>query len=85
MRRAVLERLTPLPVAELARHVGLSAPSVAERMRRLEDRGILRALVKPSGTDAGALIFVCRLRPPAFAGCAGKRRAMRCRREPGKP
>lgn len=31
------------PLAELARLVGMSAPSVADRIRRLEDRGILRA------------------------------------------
>lgn len=28
--------------AELARHVGLSAPSVAERLRRLEEAGVIR-------------------------------------------
>lgn len=30
-----------LPVAELARRVGLSAPSVAERLRRLEEAGVI--------------------------------------------
>ncbi|TIW43691.1 MAG: winged helix-turn-helix transcriptional regulator, partial [Mesorhizobium sp.] len=28
---------------ELAQQVGLSSPSVAERLRRLEDRGVIRA------------------------------------------
>ncbi|TWF55065.1 Lrp/AsnC family transcriptional regulator [Neorhizobium alkalisoli] len=32
-----------LPTAELARLVGLSAPSVAERMRRLVNEGVVRA------------------------------------------
>lgn len=32
-----------LPTAELARLVGLSAPSVAERMRRLVNEGVIRA------------------------------------------
>jgi len=31
-----------ITVRELARAVGLSAPSVTERMRRLEDRGIIK-------------------------------------------
>jgi Lrp/AsnC family leucine-responsive transcriptional regulator len=36
-------------IAELGRRVGLSAPAVAERMRRLEDNGVLsyRAEVEP--------------------------------------
>lgn len=32
-----------LPIAELARSVGLSAPSVAERLRRLEEEGVVKA------------------------------------------
>lgn len=32
-----------LPTAELARSVGLSAPSVAERLRRLEEDGVVKA------------------------------------------
>ncbi len=38
-------------IAELARTVGLSPPSVAERMRRLEDAGVIegyRAVVNPA-------------------------------------
>ncbi|MFC3058374.1 Lrp/AsnC family transcriptional regulator [Paenirhodobacter populi] len=40
------------PLAELARLVGMSAPSVAERLRRLEDRGILRAFTVEIDTRA---------------------------------
>jgi Lrp/AsnC family transcriptional regulator, leucine-responsive regulatory protein len=32
-----------ISLKELASHVGLSSPSVAERMRRLEERGVIRA------------------------------------------
>jgi Lrp/AsnC family transcriptional regulator, leucine-responsive regulatory protein len=38
---AELQREPRLRVAELARRVGLSSPAVAERLRRLEDTGIL--------------------------------------------
>lgn len=37
-----LESNGRLPHAELARLVGMSAPSVAERLRRLEDTGVIR-------------------------------------------
>ena len=40
-----------LPRAELARRVGLSAPSVGERVRRLEEAGVItgyRAVIDPS-------------------------------------
>jgi Lrp/AsnC family leucine-responsive transcriptional regulator len=54
-----------LPVAELARRVGLSAPAVADRLRRLEDEGVItgyRAVVDPRrlGYQLGVLI---RIRP----------------------
>jgi Lrp/AsnC family leucine-responsive transcriptional regulator len=42
--RALIALLTGnarLPTAELARSVGLSAPSVAERLRRLEEDGVI--------------------------------------------
>ena len=42
---AILEALTRdarISMAELARLVGLSAPSVAERVRRLEEAGVIR-------------------------------------------
>jgi Lrp/AsnC family transcriptional regulator, leucine-responsive regulatory protein len=46
---AQLQAEPRLRVAELARRVGLSSPAVAERLRRLEDTGILsyRAEVDP--------------------------------------
>jgi len=46
---AELQREPRVRVAELARRVGLSSPAVAERLRRLEDAGILsyRAEVDP--------------------------------------
>lgn len=51
--------------AELARQVGLSAPSVAERVRRLEDRGVITgygARVDPSKLGL-ALTIMIRARP----------------------
>ncbi|HEY2575939.1 MAG TPA: Lrp/AsnC family transcriptional regulator [Streptosporangiaceae bacterium] len=39
---AELESDARLRVAELGRRVGLSAPAVADRLRRLEDTGVLR-------------------------------------------
>jgi len=47
--------------AELAGHLGLSAPSAAERVRRLEDRGVIRgftALVDPAAIGLGLTAFV---------------------------
>jgi Lrp/AsnC family leucine-responsive transcriptional regulator len=46
---AELQAQPRLRIAELARRVGLSAPAVADRLRRLEDTGILayRAEVDP--------------------------------------
>lgn len=48
---------------DLAKAVGLSAPAVAERLRKLEDRGIIRqftAILDPKrlGWDITAFIFV---------------------------
>jgi len=39
---AELQKDARTPLSELARRVGLSAPAVAERVRRLEDAGIIR-------------------------------------------
>ncbi|WP_027482261.1 Lrp/AsnC family transcriptional regulator [Deinococcus pimensis] len=39
---AALQQDARTPLSELARRVGLSAPAVAERVRRLEDAGIIR-------------------------------------------
>jgi Lrp/AsnC family transcriptional regulator, leucine-responsive regulatory protein len=60
-----LQQDARLAVAELGRRVGLSAPSVAERLRRLEDEGVIsgyRAVIDPRklGYHLGVLI---RIRP----------------------
>lgn len=39
----LLLRDSRVPLKELAQHVGLSSPSVSERLRRLEERGVIRA------------------------------------------
>lgn len=47
--------------AELGRQVGLSGPSVQERVRRLEDRGVLtgyRAVVAPSEVGLGVSALI---------------------------
>lgn len=54
-----------LSTAELARQVGLSAPSVAERVRRLEDRGVITgygARVDPSKLGLSLTVMI-RARP----------------------
>jgi Lrp/AsnC family leucine-responsive transcriptional regulator len=50
-----------LSMAALARRIGLSAPAAAERVRRLEDRGIIlgyRARVCPAAVGRPVLAFV---------------------------
>jgi Lrp/AsnC family leucine-responsive transcriptional regulator len=47
--------------AELGGRLGLSAPAVAERTRKLEDRGVLRgyaALVAPAAVGRGLTAFI---------------------------
>ena len=54
-----------IPRAELSRRVGLSAPSVAERVRRLEDVGIITgygARINPARLGYGLTILI-RARP----------------------
>ncbi|MEM1428314.1 MAG: Lrp/AsnC family transcriptional regulator [Pseudomonadota bacterium] len=54
-----------LPRAELARRVGLSAPSVADRVRRLEDTGVITgygARIDPARLGYGLTILI-RARP----------------------
>ncbi len=54
-----------IPRAELSRRVGLSAPSVAERIRRLEDAGIITgygARINPARLGYGLTILI-RARP----------------------
>ena len=39
---AILQENARIPFKELGKQVGLSAPAVAERVRRLEDAGIIQ-------------------------------------------
>ncbi|TIL37486.1 MAG: winged helix-turn-helix transcriptional regulator, partial [Mesorhizobium sp.] len=50
---------------ELAQQVGLSSPSVAERLRRLEDRGVIRAFTVEIDPQAlgYTLQAIVRIRP----------------------
>ncbi len=62
-----LQKDARLSLAELGRRVGLSAPSVADRMRRLEDAGVIlgyRAEVDPRALGY-ELSAVLRVRPDA--------------------
>lgn len=62
--RAILGRLASdgrVTWADLAGEVGLSPPSVAERVRKLEESGVIRgyaARVDPAAVGAGTLAFV---------------------------
>jgi Lrp/AsnC family leucine-responsive transcriptional regulator len=52
-------------VSELAKLVGLSAPSVSERMRRLEETGVIQgyqAVVDPAGMGLPLAVYI-RIRP----------------------
>jgi Lrp/AsnC family transcriptional regulator, leucine-responsive regulatory protein len=52
-------------IAELAKMVGLSAPSVSERLRRLEDGDVIRgyqAVVDPEGLGLPLAVYI-RIRP----------------------
>lgn len=54
-----------IPMAKLARHVGMSAPSVADRVRRLEDRGVITgygARIDPARLGYGLTLLI-RARP----------------------
>jgi Lrp/AsnC family leucine-responsive transcriptional regulator len=54
-----------ITMADLARSVGLSAPSVAERVRRLEEAGVIRgygARIDPAALGLGLAAYV-RVRP----------------------
>jgi len=65
-----------LPFSELGRQVGLSAPAVAERVRRLEDAGVIRgyrADVDPSRLGL-PLQAVIRLTVPSERAEAASRR-----------
>jgi Lrp/AsnC family leucine-responsive transcriptional regulator len=62
---AELQEDARLPTAELGRRVGLSAPAVAERVRRLERRGVIlgyQARLDPAALG-WPLTVVIRVRP----------------------
>ncbi len=62
---ASLNRQARSPVAELARQVGMSAPSVTERLRRLEEQGVItgyRVELDPAALGYG-LTAIVRIRP----------------------
>jgi Lrp/AsnC family leucine-responsive transcriptional regulator len=57
----VLQEDARLSFSELGRRVGLSSPAVAERVRRMEDLGIItgyRAIVDPSKVGYPTLAFI---------------------------
>jgi len=66
--KEILQRLSAdarVPVAQLARAVGLSAPSVAERIRRLEETGVVRGYgvdIDPGAVGRGLCAYI-RIRP----------------------
>ncbi|MFC4298306.1 MAG: Lrp/AsnC family transcriptional regulator [Castellaniella sp.] len=39
----LLQANARMPIKAIAEHIGLSAPGASERLRRLEDRGVIRA------------------------------------------
>jgi Lrp/AsnC family transcriptional regulator, leucine-responsive regulatory protein len=56
-----LQKDARIPFAELARRIGLSPSATAERVRRLEDQGIIRAYrvdIDPSALGLGILAYV---------------------------
>ncbi|WP_134500871.1 Lrp/AsnC family transcriptional regulator [Microvirga pakistanensis] len=62
---ALLSENARLPTAELARSVGLSAPSIAERLRRLEENGVVkgyRVEIDPKALGY-TLTAIVRIRP----------------------
>ena len=58
---ALVQRDAKLPQAEIARRVGLSAAAVNERLRKLENAGVIRryvAVVDPPAVGASVTAFV---------------------------
>ncbi|RIH86144.1 HTH-type transcriptional regulator LrpC [Calidithermus roseus] len=56
----LLQQDARTPYSEIGRRVGLSAPAVAERVRRMEDAGIItgyRAIVDPGKLGYGLEVF----------------------------
>ena len=57
----ILQKNARVSNAEIARQVGLAASAVFERIRKLEERGVIRgygALVDPKALDLGQLAFM---------------------------
>lgn len=62
---AELQRDPRLSMAELGRRIGMSAPAVTERVRRLEDTGVIRGYrldVNPSALGLPITVYI-RVRP----------------------
>lgn len=62
---ALLQKDARIPVKALAEQVGLSAPGASERLRRLEDRGVIRGFtvdVEPR-TLGFSMQAIVRIRP----------------------
>src|SRR5437870_7460454 len=58
---ALVQKDAKLAQAEIARRVGLSAAAVNERLRKLENAGVIRryaAIVDPAAVGAGVTAFV---------------------------
>ena len=84
---AALQENGRLTMKSLAEQVGLSSPAMIERVRRLEERGVIsgyRAIVAPAalGRPISALIAATVDRPDqeAFSrpGATSRRRSPRC-------
>ncbi|MEO1200801.1 MAG: Lrp/AsnC family transcriptional regulator, partial [Pseudomonadota bacterium] len=93
-RRILHELLSDarLPRAELARRVGLSPPAVAERVRRLEEAGVItgyRAMIDPAKLGYGLTVLI-RVRPSPgmmadmIAAIEATPRIVRCDRVSGE-
>lgn len=57
----ILQQNARTPTAEIARQVGMAASAVHERIRKLEDRGIIRgygAMLDPKSVGRGLLAYV---------------------------
>jgi Lrp/AsnC family leucine-responsive transcriptional regulator len=58
---SLIQRDGRMPQAEIAKRVGLSAPAVNERMRKLESSGVIRrfgAVVNPASVGVSITAFV---------------------------
>ena len=83
---AALQENGRLTMKSLAEQVGLSSPAMIERVRRLEERGVIsgyRAVVAPAalGRPISALIAATvdrAIRKRSGARCRSRRRSPRC-------